>query len=249
MDSHGRTALGAADIERFYDGICPMLTCRALIDDGLDVATALAFARLHICVDVQFELPVRTLSFAARAGAVLTGTRTSIIAGRVVILDVGRAVAPSLKDRGLVFDNRSCSVLSFVDNFYALARCSFDAIGMLQALESKLYERWSLRFGDDSKMLLQVGRPVVDTSSSEPEYKTVAHMPVLGCTVSHNASVEECFSSCHKQMWRVFLANVGPSLLATDLTMRIRWLESSVLAIAAARWVTWPCSATSDETS
>ena len=44
-------------------------------------------------------------------------------------------------------------------------------------------------------------------------------------------------------MWRVFLANVGPSLLATDLTMRIRWLETSVLAIAAARWVAWPCSA------
>ena len=83
MDSHGKTALAAADIERFYDGICPMLTCRALMNDGLDVGTALAFARLHICVDVQFELLARTLSFSARAGAVLTGTRTRIIAGMV----------------------------------------------------------------------------------------------------------------------------------------------------------------------
>ena len=93
-------------------------------------------------------------------------------------------------------------------------------------------------------MLLQVGRPVVDASSSEPEYKTVAYLPVLGCTVSHNSSVEECFSSCHKKMWRVFSKNIGPSLLATDFESRIRWLNSSVLAIAAARWVTWPCSAT-----
>ena len=125
MDSHGKTALGAADIERFYDGICPLLTAETLIEDGLDVATALAFARLHICADVQFELPARTLSFSARAGAVLTGTRTSIIAGRVVILDVGRAVAPSLRERGLVLGNRSCIVLSFVDNLLCFRQVQF----------------------------------------------------------------------------------------------------------------------------
>ena len=102
MDSHGRTALGAADIKRFYDGVDPLLTRRTLIEDGLPLATALAFARLHICVNVLFELPTRTLTFAARAGAVLTGTRTSIIAGRVVILDVGKTVAPIVKGRGLV---------------------------------------------------------------------------------------------------------------------------------------------------
>ena len=32
--------------------------------------------------------------------------------------------------------------------------------------------------------------------------------------------------------------------MATDFESRIRWLNSSALAIAAARWVTWPCSAT-----
>ena len=79
-------------------------------------------------------------------------------------------------------------------------------------------------------------------SSTEPEYKTVAHMPVVGCTVSHNASVEECLSGCRQKMWRVFLANLGPSLLATELKFRLKWLGSAVLSIAAARWVTWPCS-------
>ena len=34
---------------------------------------------------------------------------------------------------------------------------------------------------------------MVDASSSDPEYKPVAHLLVLGCTVSHNASVEDCF--------------------------------------------------------
>ena len=43
-------------------------------------------------------------------------------------------------------------------------------------------------------------------------------------------------------MWRVFLANIEPSLFATELKLRLRWLETSVLSIAAARWVTWPCS-------
>jgi len=200
MDSHGKTAVGAADIERFYDGICPLLTCRALIKDGLDVATALAFARLHICTNVVFELPVRTLIFEARAGAVLTGTRTSILAGRVVITDVGRQVGASLKQRGLVFCDKNCSVMSFVDNFYSLARSDFDAIGQLQAIECCLAQRWCLKFGDDSKMLLQVGCLVVDPDVAPPEYKTVAHLPVLGCTVSHNASVEECFSNCHRKM-------------------------------------------------
>ena len=43
-------------------------------------------------------------------------------------------------------------------------------------------------------------------------------------------------------MWRAFQANIGPSLLACDLGQRLRWLDSNVLAIAASRWVTWPCS-------
>ena len=113
---------------------------------------------------------------------------------------------------------------------------------MLQALECALADRWMLRFGDDSKLLLQVGKPEVDIASSEPEYKTVAHFPVVGCTISHNASVEECFSGCRAKMWRVFLANLGPSLLATELKYQLKWLETAVLSIMAARLVTWPCS-------
>ena len=38
------------------------------------------------------------------------------------------------------------------------------------------------------------------------------------------------------------MANLGPSLLATELKYRLEWLETAVLSILAARWVTWPCS-------
>ena len=101
MDEHGLMAVGAADIERFYDGICPIKCAEFLVRMGMDEGTAFTFARLHLASQVKFELRGRLFLFNSRAGAVLTGTRTSIIAGRIVIYDVAHECAPTFARLGL----------------------------------------------------------------------------------------------------------------------------------------------------
>ena len=73
-----------------------------------------------------------------------------------------------------------------------------------------------------------------------PEYRPVLHMPILGCSVAHNGSCEQCFVDTKDKMWSRFYANFARSLLMCDLKRRLKWLDVNVLSIMACRWNTWP---------
>ena len=91
-------------------------------------------------------------SILQRAGAVLTGARTSVVGGRAVIFDTGRHCAPSIQARGVKLGTFTCSAMSFVDNFYTYGRTALDALTSMQTLEVSLFSRWGLRFGAKSKL-------------------------------------------------------------------------------------------------
>ena len=99
LDDKSKTCLVVGDIERFYDGVDPILTAEFFEGEGLDCATSTAFARLHLCVGVSFMMKGTLFSILQRAGAVLTGTRTSVVGGRAVIFGTGRSCAPQLKTK------------------------------------------------------------------------------------------------------------------------------------------------------
>lgn len=111
----------------------------------MDEVTSLALARLHLCVSVCFEVDPKAIRFPRRAGAVLIGTRTSIIAGRTVVPDIGMQVSPRLAKKALLFGTFACAALSFVDNFYTFGRSAIDAIEHMQVVEVSLWQRWKLR--------------------------------------------------------------------------------------------------------
>ena len=209
LDDKSRCAVAAADIERFYDGIDPVLTAECLSEEGMADSTSVPLARLHLCVSVFFEAGAKTIHFSRRAAAVLTGTRTSIIAGRTVVRDIGIACADRLKAKALEFGQFKCAALSFVDNFYTYSHSAFGALANMQIIEVELWHRWRLKFGPDSKCIIDCSKPWLDLDHSQHEYKPVSSILVLGCIVSSNGSSEQCYTDCRSKMWRAFYGTLA----------------------------------------
>lgn len=142
FDLKGEAAIPAADIVRFYDGIAFLAAAEHLTEEGLADCTAVAFVRLHICVGIEFDVQGCLLSFPRRAGAVLTGTRTSVVGGRIVTRDVGRQCASDVSHKGFKLGDFRCAATKFVDNFYALAHTPPDAISIMQRFEVRPHKPW-----------------------------------------------------------------------------------------------------------
>ena len=105
-----------------------------------------------------------------------------------------------------------------------------------------LWQRWKLRLGDNSKHIIDCTKPWIDLTISQPEFLPVLKMNVLGCIVSGNGSPELDFVDCKSKMWRMFYANFGGAMLMCNVLDRMKWLSVNILAVAAARWVSWPFS-------
>ena len=166
-------------------------------------STGTAFVRLHLCVGVHFDVGGQQVVLNHRAGALLTGSRTSVVGGRVVIRDIGRASALSMRDKGVKYDMQTCSAMTFVDNIYTFAYTAYDALCLMQIVESALWNRWGLKLGAASKMLLDCSDPLqVNDVSSQCEYKPVLTLPVLGAHITYNGSIEVEWQIVHDTMWR-----------------------------------------------
>ena len=226
----------------------PILTAEQLIKEGLSRFTAFSFVRLHLAVRVAFQLMDRELEFPCRAGAVLTGTRTSVIAGRVVLLSVGKHCHDAIAPHGMDFSGQKCSAICFVDNFYVLSNTQFGCMCILQCLEACLWSKWGLRFGRDSKMLMDCSKVGSGGSGSGGsgggdgglEYKPVSLIPCLGAFIAVNGSCEQCFLECRERMWKSFYANLKGALICSGLEVCMKWLRQNIMSKAAALWVTWP---------
>ena len=84
----------------------------------------------------------------------MTGTRTSVIGGSVVVRDTGRNRASRVAKFSLSYDGLRCAICAFVDNFNSFANNAYNAILILDICESHLRTKWSHRFGADSKQIM-----------------------------------------------------------------------------------------------
>ena len=137
------------------------------------------------------------------------------------IRDVGVACSARLRSLPLPFEDYACSTVSSVDNFYTFGFELVAAIAGLQVVETTLWNRWKLRFGSDSKQIMDCSKSLVKFEDTKPEFAPVSHMSVLGCKIQASGSCELCFADTHSKMWRCFHANFGKALLMTNLKKTI----------------------------
>ena len=93
---HGHSAIAAADIERYYDSIDPVKCSSYLLGFVFSRGNVAAFCRLHLHVQVKFSIQQHVINIIKRTCAVLTGTRTSVIAGRPVFHEFAPHVGAKL---------------------------------------------------------------------------------------------------------------------------------------------------------
>ena len=113
------------------------------------------------------------------------------------------------------------------------------AVATLEATESFLVNRWGLRFGADSRQVMQV-KNAPDSFRERDGWTLVEQMKVLGQFVSCDGGVGGCIENCIRQMWHAFYANLCDGLLASPEKAKFTFLGNSIMSLASWRWARWP---------
>ena len=152
--SHGGVVQG--DIERYYDSINVIRSCRRLIEAGVHPGHVAASCRLQSLPQVQLKVMSQHCTIVARTLGTLTGSRTAGILGRVPIEDVCRKHSTSLRRLGFSAGARVISLMSWIDNLYLLGPSVCNAMEAMKLIEESLRNDWGLHIKADSKLILQI---------------------------------------------------------------------------------------------
>ena len=129
---------------------------------------------------------------------------------------------------------------SFVDNLFATGFDAESAVGILNDAETYLEEKWKLKIGCDSKVVL----PAKGAETTAMAGWTIAdRMKCLGQILSNNGTIAEDFEETERKMWGSFYRNLQPGLRGASQKARLGFLSSSIKPVASFRWSRWPFQA------
>ena len=237
LDDNSMAAIAQSDVKQFYDFIRPLDIFRWFVQKGGFIGAAYTFLRLHSVVQVALHAGSAIARIEGRCVGVLTGTRSAGTAGRIPILDCAMARLPAWVHRCYRIPGHAFALASFVDNLFATGFDAESAISILDDAEQYLGEKWRLKIGQDSKIVLPARgceRPSV------PGWPVADEMKCLGQILSNNGSISGDFDGAVRQMWGSFFGNLQPGLLDASQKARMRFLASCVKPVAGFRWTRWP---------
>ena len=109
----------------------------------------------------------------------------------------------------------------------------------MSLVEQHLAEVWNLQFKKSSKLyLLPQGAP--DEACFDEQWTRTSEFPVLGHTLSPDASIRECWRTSQKAMWRAFWGNCKNEHLRNNPERAMQLLQRSVYPVLAFKNSRWP---------
>ena len=126
--------------------------------------------------------------------------------GRVPVEDCLAFCHERWEERGFLVHGGRLTVGTWVDNVFSLASTAYRAIELLDDLEVAFKERWSLKYGQDSKLFLTVKGAAEGQLEG---WKRCEGMPMLGHILSYDGSTAACWKATKKALWSSFWVNAG----------------------------------------
>ena len=243
LDARGHVAVAQADVEKYYDNLCPLriaawLVSRfsAYIPEAMGIAST--FLMLHALPQITLSIGSATAPPLRRTRGVLTGSRSAAAAGRIPPFDVASERSATWTGLGLRLPGLRTGIITYVDNVLALGPTAAAATACIEDFDVGLRRRWGLTLSAESREVLVPRGTAIDPSLTSWTYRE--HMRVLGHTLSHDSTVSVCVSHTLSALSGIFWSNLRHNLRSASSRSKAMFLKGTLLGLARSRWARWP---------
>ena len=238
-DLHGYGAIAQADIRQYYDNIRPLRAHRWMLRNGATLGLSLTFLRFHCVTQLRISVMESIVEFATRSVGVLTGTRSAAAVGRIPLLDIAAARTKTWEGLAFKVPGVAFCLGTFVDNLFSTGATAHDAVAILEDVEAQLLQKWHLRIGTESKIVLPAAGQDVQADEL-PGWKLAASMRCLGHILTSNSAIAEDWHDAVKKVWAAYFSNMHRGFFDASLRARLDFLNNSMRPVLRFRWSRWP---------
>jgi hypothetical protein len=208
-DTGAQFTVGQMDIAAYYDNL-PFIKLHRWLTQNISNATLAAKAlRLQAFPQITIATSTTTTQFKHRTCGGITGSRVAGQLGRIPVETALRDNTHNHPHHGLTFDATRVQQFSWVDNLVAVGTDLDDTTHLLDDLATVLRNEWELTIKKDSRQLLTNTNGTLTNTQLENDWKVHDHMDLLGHRLSHNASINACWTETRAKLWAAFYANPG----------------------------------------